>query len=109
QTYYSRQSHFTNLSTKAGVILAVIVGFATIISSWFLDGKLLHFKLAVVILVAYAAYLSIRVMFVKKMSFISIDKGMRNLANRPNMDTLEWVKALIKQYAGFIKELQQEY
>jgi hypothetical protein len=108
-TYYSRQSHFTNLSTKAGVVLAVIIGFVTIISSWFADGKLLHFKVASVLLIAYSAYLAIRVMFVKNMPFMGIDKGLQNLANHPNMETIEWIKILTNQYAGFIRELQPEY
>jgi len=109
QTYYSRQSHFANLSTKASVNLALIIGFITFVSSWLSNGVLIHFKLAALVLVTYAAYLSIRVMFVKKMKFMSIDAGLSNLANHPNMETVEWTKLLIRQYAGFIKELQQEY
>lgn len=110
QTYYNRLSHFGNISTKAGIVLASMVGFVTIINEWFLSKDVLVcFKLAVIVLVGYSTYLSIKVMFVKQVKFMSIDKGVKNLENRPETTTIEWVKALITQYKDFIKEIQAEY
>jgi len=40
---------------------------------------------------------------------MSIDTGLRNLAGYPRMKTLEWVKFLIGQYKGFIKELHTDF
>jgi hypothetical protein len=110
QTYYSRLGHYGNLATKAGIILAVIIGFVALIFDWLGDPKNpLGFKLTVLLFLSYATYLGIRAMFTKKVQFVSIDVGLRNLAGYPRMKTLEWVKFLINQYKGFIKELHADF
>jgi len=69
QTYYSRLGHYGNLATKAGIILAAIVGFVTLIFDWLSDSRNpIGFKLALLLFLSYAAYLSIRAMFTKKCS-----------------------------------------
>lgn len=110
QTYYNRVSQFSNISTKAGIILAANLGFVTIVFDWLTENNtLLGLKLAIILFLAYAAYLSIRAMFIKKLKVLSVAAGLNNLASYPRMETLQWVKFLLGEYNGFIKEIHAEY
>lgn len=109
QTYYNRLSHFSNLSTKAGIVLAFIVALITVGFSWIQNpGIGITWKIGAFIFIGYATYLAIRAMFAKS-QFMNIEQGMRNIAAYPRRSTIEWVKFLIGQYNGFIKEVQKSY
>ena len=110
QTYYNRINHFGNLSTKAGIILAIIASIVALLFGWFNDPAIqVAYKLTFLIFLSYAAYLAIRTMFVKSVKFMSIEVGLRNLAGYPRMQLLEWVKFLLREYSSFIKDIQKEY
>jgi hypothetical protein len=110
QAFNSRLSHFSNLTSKAGILLAVEGLVITTTYPW-LSNKHIYvlIKVAFILLMAYAAYNCIRSMFVKKLDFIGIQAGVMNLATNPSMTTIQWVKHLINEYNGLLAKIHTEY